>query len=354
MGKGRILILISGGVVGLFGVLLVVFGNPPNMGFCIACFERDIAGALGLHRASVVQYIRPEIIGIVLGALIASLAFREFRSEGGSAPILRFFVGMFVMMGALVFLGCPLRMILRLAGGDLNALVAIAGFAAGIYIGALLLKAGFNFGSAAKQRTASGWALPLFMVLLLILLISAPQFKQNGPIFFSEKGPGSMFAPLLISLVAGLIVGFLAQRSRLCLMGGTRDLFLIRDTHLLSGFGMVLLVAFIGNLIAGRVHFGFVGQPVAHNQHLWNFLGMSVVGLGSVLLGGCPLRQLVLAGRGNSDSAIAVLGMIVGAAFAHNFNTAASPKGVPFWGAFIAIFGLIICILIGILNREKV
>ena len=43
---------------------------------------------------------------------------------------------------------------------------------------------------------------------------------------------------------------------------------------------------------------------------------MVIVGWGSVLLGGCPLRQLILAGRGNGDSAVTVFGMIVGAAFA--------------------------------------
>ena len=37
-----------------------------------------------------------------------------------------------VMIGALAFLGCPLRMIIRLGGGDLNALVALVGFACGI------------------------------------------------------------------------------------------------------------------------------------------------------------------------------------------------------------------------------
>jgi hypothetical protein len=42
------------------------------MGICVACFERDIAGALGLHRANVVQYISPEIIGFVLGSLAAA------------------------------------------------------------------------------------------------------------------------------------------------------------------------------------------------------------------------------------------------------------------------------------------
>ncbi len=55
---------------------------------------------------------------------------------------------------------------------------------------------------------------------------------------------------------------------------------------------------------------------------MWNFLGMVIVGWGSCLLGGCPLRQLILAGEGNGDSAITVIGMLVGAAFAHNFTLA--------------------------------
>jgi hypothetical protein len=53
------------------------------MGICVPCFERDIAGALGLHRA-VVQHIRPEIIGFVLGALIAAHFFSEFKARAGS------------------------------------------------------------------------------------------------------------------------------------------------------------------------------------------------------------------------------------------------------------------------------
>ena len=49
---------------------------------------------------------------------------------------------------------------------------------------------------------------------------------------------------------------------------------------------------------------------------------MVIVGWGSVLLGGCPLRQLVLAGSGNGDSAVTVLGMMAGAALAHNLKLA--------------------------------
>ncbi|MCL2677692.1 MAG: YeeE/YedE family protein [Clostridiales bacterium] len=39
-----------------------------------------------------------------------------------------------------------------------------------------------------------------------------------------------------VSLAIGLIFGFLAQRSRMCFIGGWRDFFLIKDTYLLKGF----------------------------------------------------------------------------------------------------------------------
>jgi len=46
---------------------------------------------------------------------------------------------MAVVIGALVFLGCPLRMILRLGGGDLNAVVGLIGFVIGIFIGIIFI-----------------------------------------------------------------------------------------------------------------------------------------------------------------------------------------------------------------------
>lgn len=107
--------------------MLTALGNPANMGFCIACFERDIAGAVGLHSAAKVQYVRPEIIGLVLGSFLMAIATKEWKAKAGSSPALRFVLGAFVMIGALAFLGCPLRMVLRLAGGDLNAVVGLAG-----------------------------------------------------------------------------------------------------------------------------------------------------------------------------------------------------------------------------------
>ncbi|MFA4911223.1 MAG: YedE family putative selenium transporter [Desulfobacteria bacterium] len=349
-------IILVGAFIGVFAALLQKFGNPLNMGICVACFERDIAGALGLHRVAVAQYIRPEIIGFVFGSLVAAYIFKEFRPRVGSAPIVRFILGFFAMIGALVFLGCPWRALLRLAGGDGNAILGIAGLASGVAVGVLFLENGYSLGRNQRTYISVGWILPLIMATLFAFLIFAPLMGdggKSGPIFFSEKGPGSMHAPIATSLIVGLAIGFLAQRTRFCLMGAIRDIILIRNFHLASGVFALLIAAFVSNLIIGQFNPGFSGQPVAHTNQLWNFMGMSLAGLAFALAGGCPGRQLFLSGEGDGDAAMFVLGMIIGAGFAHNFSLASSPAGVGFYGPHAVIIGLLVCFYIGITMREK-
>ena len=110
---------LAGVVCGIVAAVLAAMGNPANMAICIACFVRDTAGALKLHSASAVQYARPEIVGIVVGAFAISAATKEYRSTGGSSPLIRFVLGMIIMIGSLAFLGCPLRMVIRMSAGDL-------------------------------------------------------------------------------------------------------------------------------------------------------------------------------------------------------------------------------------------
>lgn len=348
------LVICTGLLIGVLAALLVKWGNPQNMGFCIACFLRDIAGGLGLHRAGIVQYLRPEIPGLVLGATLAALIGREFKSKGGSGTIIRFLLGIFMMIGALVFLGCPLRMLLRLGGGDLNALLGLAGFVVGIVAGIAFLKRGFNLGRAQTGSLAAALIMPLVSVVIILLVIYKPLFNAEvgGPIFTSAEGPGSLFAPLAISLAAGLIVGFLAQRARLCLSGGIRDYALTKDTYLLKGYGAIFVGVLIANLILGYFNLGFVDQPVAHTDGVWNFMGMALVGLAGILAGGCPLRQLIMSGQGDTDGGITVLGMVAGAAIAHNFMLASSPAGPTPYGKIVVIIGLIICAGIGWVCRE--
>lgn len=348
---------LAGLITGVIAIVLVKLGNPANMGFCIACFLRDTAGALKLHSAPVVQYIRPEIIGLVLGSFILSLIRREFRSKGGSAPLTRFVLGVCVMIGCLAFLGCPFRMILRLSAGDLNALIALAGFIAGIAVGIFFLKRGFSLKRSYSQKATEGVAFPLIQVALLVLVVAAPSF-----IAFSESGPGSKHAAVWISLLAGLIVGGMAQYTRLCMVGGIRDLILFKEKKLLLGFVALFVAALICNLTFGNFNLSFEQYGmVAHSDHVWNFLGMFTCGFGCVLLGGCPMRQLILAGEGNSDSAITVIGLVVGAAISHNFGLAGaaaskasdgtiSAGGVSTAGRIAVVICIAVILLIAIVN----
>ena len=346
--KRNWLVMLCGLLVGAAAVILTKLGNPANMGFCIACFLRDIAGSMSLHQAGVVQYFRPEILGLIVGACIMAFIGKEFKPKGGSSPFTRFILGAVVMMGALVFLGCPLRMVIRIGGGDLNAIVGLAGFIVGILIGIVVLKGGFSLGRAYKQSMAEGLVFPVIMIGLFVLsLVTTGLFAE------STSGPGSMQAPVVAALCIALVVGALAQRSRLCMVGGLRDVIMFKDFYLVQGFIAIIVAALVGNVLMGKFNLGFDGQPVAYNDALWNFLGMALTGLGSALLGGCPLRQLILAGEGNTDSAITVTGLVVGAAFCHNFGLASSGNGPTANGQIAVIIGFIVMIAIGLANIRK-
>ncbi|MCY3023170.1 MAG: YedE family putative selenium transporter [Planctomycetota bacterium] len=356
--KGAIL---TGAVLGVVAALLVKLGNPPNMGMCVACFSRDTAGALGFHRAAPVQYIRPELAGLVLGSLLAALAFKEFKPRTGSAALLRFVLGLFAAIGTLVFLGCPWRAFLRLGGGDANALFGILGLVIGIAAGAGFMKMGYGLGRSKPAPAAHGWVMPALAVAAIALLLWNPQFgldankNPTGPIFttpLDAKGPGAMRAPWYYALGLAALVGFLAQRSRFCTVGAFRNLILIRDLHLFWGV-VALVAANVGmNLALGQFKWGFEGQPIAHTQTLWNILGMVLAGLAFTLAVGCPGRQFILAGEGDSDAAVFCLGLLAGTALAHNLSMASTPAGVGAFGPAGVIVGLVVCLIVGLTMRE--
>ena len=353
---------IAGVVCGLIAACLAYFGNPANMAFCIACFVRDTAGALGMHQAEVVQYARPEIIGLVLGSFIIAVATKEYRSTAGSSPMIRFILGIVIMIGSLIFLGCPLRMVIRMSAGDLNAWVALIGFILGVATGAFALKKGFSLGRAHETQKTNGVVMPSIMVAILLLALFTSLLKA------SETGPGSMHAPIILSLIGGLLFGALAQKSRMCFAGSIRDVILMKNFDLLTVIIGLFAVMLVYNIAMGKFVLGFdTPGIIAHSDHLWNILGMYAVGFAAVLAGGCPLSQLILAGQGSSDSAVTVLGLFFGAALCHNFGLASSGTAlnaetgevvagaVTPAGKVACILCIIVCFVIAFTNkREKV
>ena len=119
------------------------------------------------------------------------------------------------------------------------------------------------------------------------------------------------------TLVVGILVGYLAQRSRFCSIGGFRDFFLARDTYLIKGYLGVLAGAAVS-----FIAFKFVGGDVPDFPKgmdlppLAPFVAMIVGGLGlgfcSVLAGGCPTRQHVLAAEGKESAVFYLIGFYIG------------------------------------------
>jgi YedE family putative selenium metabolism protein len=353
------LVVITGVIAGTLAGVLVKLGNPPNTGICIVCFIRDIAGGIGLIRIGAFQYIRPQIAGMVLGALLAAVVFKEFKPRTGSAPVIRFFLGMFAAIGAMVFLGCPWRALLRLSGGDWTAIAGVAGLIIGAALGTLFIRQGFAMGESRPASKIVGLIMPAAMIVLVLLIVFKPQFGRDplgdpfGPVFTSMNGFAAMRINLWIGLVAGMIIGFLAQRSRFCTVGAVKNLILDRSPVLLWGVAAFVVSAFVVNCVFGQFHPGFDNQQFAHNNYLWNFLGMALAGLAFVLGGGCPGRQLFLCGEGDGDAAVFVLGMFAGVTVAHTFFLASTLKGPSLYGPYAVIIGLVFCVLVALTMKKS-
>ncbi len=138
---------------------------------------------------------------------------------------------------------------------------------------------------------------------------------------------------LISTLIAGLIIGYIAQRARMCFIGGTRDFVLVKDTHLIKA----PLFFFIGAAVVFAISYLFTSVPkwpwfvssgllpiagaplsTVATVPIWVHVLLAVIGglglgLFSVFAGGCPLRQHVMASEGDKSSMSYLLGFYLGA-----------------------------------------
>lgn len=144
--------------------------------------------------------------------------------------------------------------------------------------------------------------------------------------------------PAIVTLVMGIVLGYLAQRSRICFIGGLRDFVLVRDTELLKGVIAFFVTAWVAFSLAGAVGLLEWGAPIFEELSAVQavaesvarpaatssvqVLGLSavvvgvvagiVLGLCSTLANGCPTRQHVLAAQGVRDSVFYLGGFYLG------------------------------------------
>lgn len=360
-------IVLTGIVIGIGAVLLQFFGNPDGTGLCFACFIRDTAGSLGLHRADGGVVFRSEIAGFVLGSSISAYLFNEFRSRGGSASLTRFVLGLFASFGALSFLGCPIGTMLRLGSGNLLTLIAIPMIILGVKIGTKFIEAGFTLGAKTERKKFEGYIFPIIIFILLIVAILDLRVSDDFGLFTSWTGSSAKKAPLVISLAVSIIGGFLAQRSRFCSVGAFSHRFLMKDNSLLWGLIAMIIASFVASLAFGKFEITVIelGNGLLKSSgiagirdYVFAMSGVLLSGLSFTLAGGCAGRNLVLAGEGDNDAAIFIVGMVAGSALFYNFGLSDKPAcgeipAMPTATGIILICFLAITIFIGFHYKKR-
>ena len=123
---------------------------------------------------------------------------------------------------------------------------------------------------------------------------------------------------MIATLVVGIVIGYLGQRTRFCPVSGIRDYFMIRDSVRLKGlFGIV-----IGGAI-GYSLFGFLGGDISNfplgiedldstGLLLAAIIGGFGLGFFSVYAEGCPFRQHVMAAEGRQGAMYYLIGFYLG------------------------------------------
>ena len=135
---------------------------------------------------------------------------------------------------------------------------------------------------------------------------------------------------VIATLLVGFIAGFLGQRSRMCFVGGIRDLYLVKSTYLFKGLIGFLIAAFIGYIIFNNnisfpwffeqgAMIAIAGAPcsIGAEAYLIAIIGGLGIGFFAVLSGGCPFRNTVMTAEGNIKALLYVIGFFVGAVLFH-------------------------------------
>jgi YedE family putative selenium metabolism protein len=305
-------------LVGTSAAILVALGNPGHMGLCGACFLRDVAGALKLHQGPAI--LRPEVAGLALGALLWRLMSRQHVGRTGGHALVRFLLCAAMAVGALVFLGCPFRLLQRLGGGDPSAWLALPGLVLGVRAAMALERRGWSIGKTSEAPLAQGLLAPLALAAPSGLFLLGGVLAGPGPGDGGAPAHAPWLAALALALGAGAILsatGFCAISAVRCAFGGARWM-LIAAVAVVAAYGGVALAGGVSSL-------GAAVQPIAHGDWLWNTLALALVGACGALAGGCPVRQIVMAGEGNGDAFVGCCGLLVGGALAHTLGLASAP-----------------------------
>jgi hypothetical protein len=267
------------------------------------------------------------IIGLLLGASIASILANEFkiRLPASKTQVVEAIIGGVLMsVGVVLSRGCNW-------GGFFSAITALSlhGFAMllGLFLGGYLglrytawkislvtKKIEVSYPDNHKQlKSLTNETLKLlvftFEVAFIALVLTYYYTSAENGIFYT------------VILFFGFLVGVVIQRSRFCFTTAFRDLLygpeFQRSIRIQKGIILGLIVSVTGTFVLK--YKGYIDpMNYVYPVSLWNVVGGAIFAFGAVLAGGCASGVLWRTGEGYISSLLALISAVLSYPIARN------------------------------------
>ena len=251
-------------------------------------------------------------VTMLIGAMGAALMAKEFairvppKGEMGKGLL----GGILMGIGAIIGMGCTIGQFYSgwaaMSGG---ALVFVLGLFIGVFIAVKYLlwemenHPGLSSGKSCTYLAAKtkGSSLQPLAGILVLAIGAALALLYDGA---TEQ--------VLIGFVLiGLLIGFVLQRSRFCVVRTLRETFLTGDSEPTLALSAGIIVGLIGFAI---IKFRGIGDPmsmVAGNFWVPAIVGGVIFGLGMTIAGGCTVGSTWRAGEGHVKLWLTLVGLVI-------------------------------------------
>ncbi|OHO66822.1 hypothetical protein HMPREF2580_03895 [Staphylococcus sp. HMSC036D05] len=173
---------------------------------------------------------------------------------------------------------------------------------------------------------------------------------------------------IISGLIVGVLLGFVMQRTRFCLAGGFRDMYVQKSNKMFYALLVAITVQSIGLLIL--TSFGAIKVPTHTFPVVGTIIGSFIFGIGIVLAGGCATGTWYRAGEGLIGSWVALILYAVTSAITKtgvllplmnvinrptNVNVSVSHStGIPNWVLVLILTVITITLVVRTLRKPKV
>ncbi|MBO1198317.1 YeeE/YedE family protein [Staphylococcus simiae] len=176
-----------------------------------------------------------------------------------------------------------------------------------------------------------------------------------------------MIWTIVSGLIVGVLLGFVMQRTRFCLAGGFRDMYVQKSNKMFYALLIAITIQSIGLLLLTRL--GLITIPTHSFPVVGTIIGSFIFGIGIVLAGGCATGTWYRAGEGLIGSWIALVLYAFTAAITKtgillpvmtfinqstNVNSDISQTtGIPIWILVMLLTIITVFLIIKTLKRPK-